>query len=92
MGLSPVEFAELTPFLFDLKCEGFKDAELALESRTQRLAWVIFGVNADPKAAKGVTPDDIYPIAGKKVAPRQTGFTKAKVASMIKKMSKLNNK
>lgn len=92
MGLSPTEFAELTPFLFDLKCEGFKEAELALESRTQRLAWVIFGVNCDEKKARGITPDDVFPIAGKKVAPRQTGFTRSKVASMIKKMSKLTNK
>ena len=92
MGLSPTEFAELTPFLFDLKCNGFRDGELTLESRTQRLAWVIFGVNADPKAAKGVTPDDIYPIAGKKPIVRQANFTKSKIALMIKKMSKLNNK
>ena len=91
MALSPVEFAELTPFLFNMKCEGYKDAQLTLESRIQRLAWVIFGVNADPKSAKSVTPDEVYPIAGKKVVARKTGYTKSKVKAMIKKMSILSN-
>ena len=61
MGLSPEELAGLTPFQFELKMKGYHESLLRREEDFRNLAWIIFCVNADPKASKKVTKDDIWP-------------------------------
>lgn len=92
MGLSPVEFAVLTPFAFDLKCKGYTrkldDDELSF----RKLAWITFALHADPKAAKRMTIDDLWPrrsSIGKKKASK--AGMKMDVANMMDKYrQKLN--
>jgi hypothetical protein len=88
MGLSPEEFAGITPFQFELKCKGFKDGQSRIETNFRKLGWITFAVNADPKAAKGMTIDSVWPIAGQVV--KKQGFDKKKVNSMIAKFIKMN--
>lgn len=88
MGLSPEELAGITPFQFELKCKGFKDGQSRIEVNFRKLAWITFAVNADPKAAKGMTIDSVWPIAGQAV--KKQGFDKKKVNTMIAKFIKMN--
>lgn len=88
MGLSPEEFAGITPFYFNLKCEGFKDGQHRIEANFRKLAWITFAVNADPKAAKGMTIDSVWPVAGQVV--KKQGFDKKKVNTMIAAFIKMN--
>lgn len=88
MGLSPAEFAGITPFYFNLKCEGFKDGQHRIEANFRKLGWITFAVNADPKAAKGMTIDNVWPIAGQVV--KKQGFDKKKVNAMIGAFLKMN--
>lgn len=88
MGLSPEEFAGITPFYFNLKCEGFKDGQHRIEANFRKLGWITFAVNADPGASKGMTIDSVWPIAGQVV--KKQGFDKKKINTMIAKFIKMN--
>lgn len=102
MGLSPVEFAALTPFQFDLKCKGYTrkldDDELSF----RKLAWIIFALNADPKASKRMNIDDLWPrrsSIGKKKAAKSGLTTKVNTAlaafrnrqNLKQKQNEINN-
>lgn len=86
--MSPSELADLTLFDYNLKCAGFIEARKTNESYFRKLAWIIFAVNADPKEARGMTIDNVWPISGQTV--KKQGFNKKKVNTMIAKFIKMN--
>ena len=94
MGLSPAELAGLTPFQFELKLTGFRESLLRREEDFRNLAYIFFAMNADPKASKNVTKDDIWPNGRTiKKARVRNDKTKAKVYEiMMEKFRKQNQK
>lgn len=92
LGLTPVELAGLTPFQFELMCKGYSDAIDKEESNFRKLGWIVFAMQADPKALKKTTIDEIWPTQ-KTVnkAKERTGITKRKVNSIMDKFKKLKN-
>ena len=87
MGLSVEEFAGLTPFVFDLKYKGYKDLDYSHELRFRKLAYMIYAVNADPKAQK-LTLDDIWPMPGKRVNSSPRLFTKKQIDNLVERFLK----
>lgn len=89
LGLSPEQLAGLTPFQFEIKCRGFKAFRIDEENQFRKLAYIMFCLNADPKASKNVTIDDIWPNANTiKKAEKRNELTKSKVASMMDRFKK----
>lgn len=88
LGLSFDEFAGMTPYIFNLKCTGFRDKQYRIESNFRKLGWITFAVNADPAKSKGMTIDNVWPVAGQIV--KKQGFDKKKVNKMLAKFIQLN--
>lgn len=90
LGLSPEELAGLTPFQFELKTKGYSTKRLKDEEIFRKLGWLTFAMNADPKASKGVTLDDIWPTtATVKRAKERNVKAKSKVyTSMVDEFKK----
>lgn len=82
MGLSVTEFAEITPFVFDLKYKGFKDLDYTYELRFRKLAYMIYAVNADPKGPK-LTLDDVWPMPGRRAKQATTLFSKKQIDKLV---------
>lgn len=93
LGLSPIDLAVLTPYDFELKVSGHVNGLEKVENNFRKLAWITFALNADPKASKGTTIDEIWPVRGTKAKREKTAlFSQTKVKSMMAKFKTLQNK
>ena len=89
MALSPEQLAGLTPFQFEMKLKGFRDGLIRREEDFRNLAWITFCLNADPKNAKKVTKDDIWPNANTVVKAKERNKEAIKhVDSILEKFKK----
>lgn len=85
MGLSPAEFAALTPFFFNAKCAGYARKLDEEEEPYRMLGWITFAMAADPKEVKRRTVNDIWPKRSELKKKKQTRKTmKFDVAAILK--------
>lgn len=93
LGLSPIDLAILTPYDFELKVSGHVNGLEKVENNFRKLAWIIFALNADPKASKGTTISEIWPVRGTKAKREKTSiFSQRKVKTMMDQFEKIKNK
>lgn len=93
MGLSVLDLATMTPYLFNLKCKGFSDSKKIEEANFRKLGFMVFKMHADPKKSRSTTMDDVWPSIYEDVKdkPKEL-FSKEQVSEWAKAYSKRKQK
>lgn len=87
MGLSFLDYAALTPFMFELKCKGYADARLVEEVNLRNLAWITVSPHIDFKK-NNLSPSDIWPIKGVDKNRKRTVISKQRISSLLEQFKK----
>lgn len=90
LGLSVEELAGLTPFLFEMKCDGHKMQSDYTENMFRKVAYFAMAPHLDSK--KNVTPQSVWPMDIDAENGKKLLFTKREIKKKLDKYTEFKQR